>query len=161
MGGGASRGEATPDSFFGAIWLGDVLGRLAVEQIDMVNQFLLVSGPESGFGLLEKYGPRPAYFTYQIYKSFGNALVAAESRIPDLSVYAALGDDGALTVMVINLGDSAQSVPLQVSGYESGGSAEAIRFDAELEAEPIDAPIFAEQMEISLPARSMTLYIFK
>ena len=76
----AVSGEATPDSFFSAIWLGDVLGRLIRQKVDIANQFLLVSGNESGFGILEKYGPRPAYYTYQMYKMFGDQLVCCFLR---------------------------------------------------------------------------------
>ncbi len=49
----AISGEATPDSFFSAIWLGDVIGRLIRQKVDLATQFLLVSGNESGFGILE------------------------------------------------------------------------------------------------------------
>ena len=105
----AISGEATPDSFFSAIWLGDVLGRLIRQKVDLATQFLLVSGGESGFGILEKYGPRPAYFTYQMYKMFGDQLVYASSDDPAVSVYAALRADGALTIMAINLNDECRN----------------------------------------------------
>ena len=34
-------GDATPDSFYNAIWWGDVLGRMINQEVDMVTQFAL------------------------------------------------------------------------------------------------------------------------
>ena len=157
----AVSGEATPDSFFSAIWLGDVIGRLIRQKVDIANQFLLVSGNESGFGILEKYGPRPAYYTYQMYKMFGDQLVDATSAIPDVSLYAARRDDGALTIMAINLGDEPATTPLQLSGFNPAGDAEVWRFDADHKAEQIENQPLTDGSEVTLPPQSMTLYVLK
>lgn len=157
----AVSGEATPDSFFSAIWLGDVLGRLIRQKVDIANQFLLVSGNESGFGILEKYGPRPAYFTYQMYKMFGDQLVASSSGIKDVSLYAARRSDGALTIMAINLGDEPVTTPLQLSGFTPTADAEVWRFDADHKAEQIESQPLAAGSEVTLPPQSMTLYVVK
>ncbi len=157
----AVSGEATPDSFFSAIWLGDVLGRLIRQKVDIANQFLLVSGNESGFGILEKYGPRPAYYTYQMYKMFGSELVGASSSLVDVSLYAARRDDGALTIMAINLGDEPVTTPLQLSGFTPTGDAEVWRFDADHKAEQIEPQPLVDGAEVTLPPQSMTLYVLK
>jgi hypothetical protein len=155
----AIGGEATPDSFFSAIWLGDVLGRLINQKVDLATQFLLVSGGESGFGILEKSGPRPAYFTYQMYKMFGDQLVYASSGDPSVSIYAAKRPDGALTLMAINLGDEPVTRPLQLSGFTPAGDAEVWRFDAGHEAQQLENQPLAGGTALTLPPQSMTLYI--
>ena len=155
----AISGEATPDSLFSAIWLGDVLGRLIRQKVEVATQFLLVSGGESGFGILEKYGPRPAYFTYQMYKMFGDQLVYAASGDPTVSIYAAKRDDGALTLMAVNLNDETVIRPLQLTGYTPAGAAQVWRFDAEHQAEQVEDQVLADGAEITLPPQSMTLFV--
>jgi hypothetical protein len=155
----AISGEATPDSFFSAIWLGDILGRLIEQKVDLANQFLLVSGGESGFGILAKYGPRPAYFTYQMYKMFGDQLVYASSDDSTVSVYAARRADGALTLMALNLGDAAVTKPLLLTGFTPSGDAQVWRFDADHQAEQIEDQPLADGAELTLPPQSMTLYV--
>jgi alpha-L-arabinofuranosidase len=157
----AIRGEATPDSHFSAIWLGDILGRLIRQRIELATHFLLVSGAESGFGLLEKYGPRPAYFTYQMYKMFGDELLYAASDDPTVSIYAARRDDGALTLMAVNLNDEAVTRPLALTGFTPRGDAEVYRFDATVNAEQVENVTLTDGGELTLPPQSLTLYIVK
>lgn len=156
---GATAGEATPDSHFSAIWLGDVLGRLIRQKVDLATQFLLVSGSENGFGLLAKYEPRPAYFAYQMYKLFGDQLVYTSSDDPHVSIYASRRDDGRLTLMMINLGDEAVTKPLNLAGFSPVGTAEVWRFDAEHQAEMIGRQPVANGAKLTLPPQSMTLYV--
>ena len=157
----AVSGEATPDSHLSAIWLGDVLGRLVMEKVDIMTQFLLVSGSESGFGLLERYGPRPAYFTYQMYKHFGDQLHFAATDDPLVTVYAAGREDGALTVLLINLKDEEVTKPLRIAGLADGTAAEVIRFDREHNAEPDGTLTVGAAAEVTLPPESMTLLVIQ
>jgi hypothetical protein len=135
-----------------------VLGRLIRQRVDVVTQFLLVSGGESGYGIFAKYEPRPVYYVYQLYKRFGDGLVYADSGVPDLSIYAARRDDGALTLMVVNLADEEQTAPLHLAGFEPAGPAQVWRFDAEHPAEQLDDLPLADGAELTLPGRSMTLF---
>jgi hypothetical protein len=156
----AIDGEATPDSHFSAIWLADVLGRLMRQKVEMVNQFLLVSGQEqSGFGLLDRYAPRPAYFVYPMYKMFGRSLVYANSDDPQVSIYAGRRDDGKLTLMAINLGDKPATKPLRLEGFSPAGLVEVWRFDAEHQAEQVGRQLIADGVSLTLPPQSMTLYV--
>lgn len=153
-------GEATPDSHYNAIWLADVLGRLITEKVDVATQFLLVSGSEqSGFGLLERYNPRPSYFTYQLYKRFGQELVASSSTVAGVSVYAARRDDGALTIMAINLNDDEVAAPLLVTDLAPNAVAEVWRLDADHQAERIDDQALAPGAKVTLAPQSVTLLI--
>jgi hypothetical protein len=156
-----SGGEATPDSFYNAIWWGDVLGRLICQRVDMVAHFSLQSPPTvGGFGLLGSSAVRPTYYVYQIYQRFGSELLYATSDDPDVSIYAAQRDDGALTLVVVNLGPEEKAKPLFVYGFEIEGAAEVWLFDAQHEAEMIGTQEIASGGEITVPAQSISLYVF-
>ena len=155
----AVGGEATPDSFYAAIWWGDVLGRLIRQRVEIVAHFSLHSNNSiGGWGLLGRSEVRPAYYVYQIYRRFGSALVYASSDDADLSIYAALRDDGALTLVVINLGPDERTYPLRVAGFPFD-AAQVWRFDAEHAAEQIGDQTL--DGEITLPPQSMTLYVLE
>jgi len=156
----ATGGEATTDSFYNAIWWGDVLGRLISQKVDIVAYFLLTSPTSGGgYGLLARYEPRPSYFTYQLYQQFGEQLVYSASGVDDVSVYAARRDDGALTLMLINLADDAQAVPVQIDGFEVSGAADVWLFDPDHQAEQIAPAQIGDGGMVTLPAQSMTLYV--
>lgn len=155
-------GATTPDSFLSALWLGDVLGRLVRERVELANQFLLASGGESGFGLLARTEPRPAYFVYQLYKQFGDELVTASADAPAVSLYAARrSSDAALTLMAINLTDEAVTRPLRLVGFTPGDAAQVWRFDAEHQAAQLADQPLADGTAVTLPPQSMTLYVLQ
>ncbi len=152
-------GEATPDSLYNAIWWADVLGRLIRDGAFIVAYFDFQSNPSrGGWGLLGSYEVRPTYYTYQLYKRFGSELVYGGSSIPDLSVYAALREDGLLSVLVVNLGDEPQSPPLRLDGATIVGPAEVWRLDAEHNAERLD-DLDLRNNPLSVPGQSVTLYL--
>ncbi|MGB8212065.1 MAG: glycoside hydrolase family 44 protein [Anaerolineales bacterium] len=150
------EGVATPDSFYNAIWYADVLGRLIQQNVFMVNQFVLADR-SGGLGLIYNSTVRPMYYVFQMYSHFGNEQVYAVSGTPDVSVYAAKRADGTLTVMVINLADSAQKVPLSIQG-NMPTSADVWSFDATHNAVDLGQQPFANGGEVVLPAQSITLY---
>ncbi|PJF23149.1 MAG: hypothetical protein CUN56_02385 [Phototrophicales bacterium] len=128
----AAGGEASPDSHFNAIWWADVLGRLLLDEPFAVAYFDLQSSPpRGGTGLMARYEPRPTYYVYQIYQRFGTQLVKAESPVDDVTAYAALRDDGALTVIVVNLSDEVQTItfddlqPIEMWRFDQAGFTQA------------------------------------
>lgn len=152
-------GEATPDSFYNAIWWGDVLGRLIKNEVDYVAHFRLQSRESGGgFGLLARFEVRPTYYTYQMYRQFGDKLLFSTSDENDVQIYAAARDDGALTLMIVNLGGEAAETPLSIANFD-GQLRELVRFDAQTMAESI--PFEPLQQTINLPAQSMTLLILQ
>lgn len=156
---GAVSGKATPDSFYNAIWYADVLGRMITQKVDIVAHFLLPNAQSGGWGLLSTFGPRPTYFTFQIYSHFGSQLVYSVSQAQDVNIYAASRDDGALTVLIINMADEAKSIPLQING--ASALTETWLLDASHNAEQVDNPAFTNGSEVQLTAQSVTLYILK
>ncbi|MBN2471616.1 MAG: hypothetical protein JXN59_12915 [Anaerolineae bacterium] len=156
---GTIRGEATPDSHFNAIWWADALGRMINEQPAIVAYFeLQTQDARGGWGILSRFEVRPTYYTYQLYQRFGTELLHAESAAEQVSIYAALRDDGALTLMVVNLADDPQTVPLDIQGFTPGEGIETYRLDPEHQAELVDSPDLSEGA-LTLPGQSVTLYI--
>jgi hypothetical protein len=157
----AVGGEATPDSFYNAIWWGDVLGRMIRQGVDIVTIFTLTSPPSiGGFGLIGSDELRPTYYVYQIYQHFGSELVYASSDDADVSIYAALREDGALTLVIVNLGPEEVTKPLEIKGFKLKGAAEVWLFDVDHPVEMIGEQTISSGDEIALPAQSITLYVF-
>jgi hypothetical protein len=152
-------GESTPDSHYNAIWLGDVLGSLIKNGVFMANHWMLTSkGGYGGWGLVGRTDLYPSYYTYQMYKMFGNELVYSSSDAADLSIYAAQRDDGALTVMVINLSLEDQAKTFRIADQASV-KGEAWLFDPTHNAENMGGVELSG--EVKFPAQSITLFIIK
>ena len=149
------RGETTPDSHYNAIWYADVLGRLVKQQVFMVNHFVLANS-NGGLGMIANSELRPTYYVFQMYHHFGSQQVYAASGIPNVTVYAAKREDGALTLLVINLSDTEQSVPLQVKGM-TPSQAGTWLFDATHKAEDVGSTDLSGGA-LKLPAQSITLF---
>jgi hypothetical protein len=155
----AVGGEATPDSHYNAIWLGDSLGRMIRNGVFMVNHWLLAT--KSGFGgwgLVTPGKLTPSYYTYQMYKMFGSELVYSSSDDYDVSVYAARRADGTLTILLINLSTTDKDQTLAIAGLPTLAGTEQWLFDPQHNAENMgafDLPGGA----IHLPAQSMTLLV--
>ena len=157
----AISGEATPDSFYNAIWWADALGRMIRQDVAIVNYFSLQSHPSiGGYGLFARSEPRPTYYVYRLYRQFGSQRVHAASDEARVGLYAARRDDGALTIMLINLSDEAITKPLVVEGQEPA-QAELWRLDAETPAERLPDIAFTSGAQFSLPAQSVTLVVIK
>lgn len=155
----AIGGEATPDSFFSALWWGDVLGRLIRQDVDYVAHFALQSNTgQGGWGLLSRDDERPAYFVYQMYARFGDRLRFAAAPAGDVSLSAALDGEGTLTLMLVNLSDEAQTLPLQLDHFAPSDPAAVWLFDAAHEASRLPDVPLASGDTVTLPAQSMTLY---
>ena len=159
----ACGGEAGVDSFFNALWLTDVLGRLIRNQVEIVTVWDIQGVGPRCYGLLTRDGVRPVYYTYMMYTHFGTELLAAESANPDISIYAAQREDGALTLMIVNWATEAQTETLSIEGFSASGDAEVWLFDAAPgaphNAEQIDSETVNDGTEIMLQAQSVTVYV--
>ncbi len=148
--------EVSPDTFYNAIWYADVLGQLMDADVFMVNQWVL-SQRSTGLGLFQGTTVRPSYYVFPLYKNFGSEQVYAASGVADVDIFAAKREDGAMTLMVINLSDAEQSLPLQVKGV-SLTEAEVWLLDATHNAENLGTQAISDG-SVTLPAQSATLFI--
>lgn len=151
--------EASPDSFYNAIWYADVLGQLMNADVFMVNQWVL-SQRSTGLGLFQGSTARPTFYVFPLYKNFGSEQLYATSGVEDVDIFAARRDDGALTLMVINLSDEEQQIPLQVTGVELI-EAEVWLLDKAHNAENLGLQPFTAAGLLTLPPQSATLYVIK
>ena len=150
-------GEATPDSHYNAVWLADVLGRMIKNDVFMANQFAFAGRAGVGsWGLIGALDVYPSYYTYQLYKKFGNELLYSSSDEPDLSVYAARRTDSALTILVINRSREERTKPLQVV-EETAMQADTWLFDAAHKAENVGVTDLSKG--VTAPPQSVTLYV--
>jgi hypothetical protein len=156
----ALGGEATPDSHFHAIWWGDVLGRMIRNRVTMVNHWMLTSGGGQGvWGLVGRGEIRPTYYTYAMYKQFGEEQLYSSSDDPLVSIYAAQRDDGAITIMLINLGDDEAIKPLLI-GDQTPFEAQVWLLDTSHNAEDLGLQALSAG-GVVLPPQSMTLLVFE
>jgi hypothetical protein len=149
-------GEATLDSHYNAIWYADVVGRL-IRQGVMVAGYFDFQRRDASFGLLGGSDVRPSYYTYQMYQRFGTEALASSSDDLDVGIYAGRREDGALTLMIVNMALEARTLPLTITGFTASGPAEVWLFDPEHNAEQLDLVMLGA--EISVPGQSVTLYI--
>lgn len=153
-----SGGEATPETFYNALWWADALGRLIRQQTTIVAQFCLTTLPGSGeIGLLARDAPRPIYYVYPLYARLGEEQIYAETRAPQVLAVAARRADGALTLILVNRSPHDVSAPLVLAGHPATAAAATWRLDrqhnsTQIADTPLDAPLL-------LPAESVTLLI--
>lgn len=153
-------GEATPDSHANALWWADVFGQIAGADIEIVGYFNFQSSDRlGGHGLLGRYEVRPSYYAYQLYTQFGTQVVSA-THDGDVRAYAALREDGALTVMLINWADEDNAVALDISGFEgTSADAEITAYDATTDGLATRAAAFSPDMSLTLTPLSINLIV--
>ncbi|MCL4871292.1 MAG: hypothetical protein KJ063_20210 [Anaerolineae bacterium] len=155
----AVGGVATPDSHYNALWVAEMYGRLMRQDVMMVNHWMLTShGGYGGWGLIGRGELRPSYYVFQLYKQFGTELLYAESGVQWVSVYAARRDDGAVTVLLLNLADAAQDVKLQLTGTPIG-SAQLWRLDPENNPDAAAPFSLGDTGTMTLPGQSISLLV--
>jgi hypothetical protein len=148
-----SGGETTLDSHYNAIWWGDSLGRMIRQGVFMVNQY----GITGEFGLMGNYEVLPIYNVYLMYRRFGDTLLYAASDDPDVSIFAARDQSGAVTLMIVNLASSEARLPLTVDNFTPAAPAETWLFDKQHTVEKVEPTPF--DRPITLPPESMTLLV--
>jgi beta-glucosidase len=153
---GTMGGETGMDTLNNALWLGDVLGRLIRARVEMAAYFSLQSNANiGGYGLFERDKARPTYYTYQMFRGFGDTLVFAQSDTPRLSIYAATTND-ALNLVIINLNDQPISRPLVLDHFAIGGPAQVRLFDADHKATAQEDVTVTGQSDYTVPPLSIT-----
>jgi hypothetical protein len=152
-------GTTSPDSFFGALWLSDVMGRMIRHQPEILAYWILKTGGNSGHGLLESNGIRPGYYVFQMYKRFGNRLLAAESPDPMVSLFAAKTDAGKLSLIFVNRSEVPVRNVLQIERGDTLRIDQSYLFDRDHLTEEVAPPAWKNGDPIELGPYSMTLFL--
>ncbi len=80
---GTMGGETGMDTRQQRALAGGCAGSPDPPHVDILTYFTLQSGPTvGGYGLFDSYNARPSYYTYQMYRNFGDRLVFAASDTP-------------------------------------------------------------------------------
>jgi hypothetical protein len=153
--------EASPDSFYNGIWLADVMGRMIRHRPDILAYWLLKSNAGDGLGLMDAHNLRPTYYVFQLYKQFGNHLLAANSPEDLASVFAAKRDDGSVTVMLVNRSQAAVKKPLKLENGDALQLSEAYLLDKDHQASAITPWAFKNGDPVELAGYSASLLIFR
>lgn len=150
-------GEATPDSFYNAIWWADSLGRMIEQDVDMVAYFVIAHS-RGGAGLLAINAPNPTFYVYKMYQQFGTEKLYASSGVANVSIYAARRADGTVTLMIVNLKSEVVNTHLVVA---NGGeeTAETWLLDSSHPAQQIEPTTLNETTALTLPAESVMLLV--
>ena len=155
-------GIASPDSYYNAIWWSGVLTTLVNEQVDIVTYWLLSSvGSNGAFGILDRYNPRPTYYTYQLYKDFGLTRLVSASSDPYITVLASRRDDGAVTIVVTNLYEEDVSIQLDLQGINDESLQEARLLAPDRMAEIVDVEDYFDGSSLNLPGQSAMRLVLK
>ncbi len=155
----SSGGPASLDSFANAIWVGDVLARFIRHGVEYAAYWDVQGAGNRAWGLLGSFNVRPTAYTYMLYTRLGTQQVASEAGVDGVSVVAALREDGALTIMLVNLSPDEQTPALEIAGLAAPAEAEVWRYDSEHKAAMLAPQTLASGQPITLPAMSLTLYI--
>jgi len=66
--------------------------------------------------------PRPSYYSYALYsRAFGDKMIAAESSVPTVKVYASRFSSGELGLIIVNENDKNQTVTFDLAGFKPQG----------------------------------------
>jgi hypothetical protein len=150
----------SPDSFYGALWLADVMGRMIRQRADYLAYWELLASGGAGHGLMASYDLRPSYYVFQLYKKFGNHLLKASSDQELVSVFAAKRDDGTVTVILLNRGEAAVKQPLQLEKGDKLSLTEAYLFDQNNMAKSFTPPMWHNGDPVDLAGYTVLMYIF-
>jgi hypothetical protein len=142
-----------------AIWTADMLGHLVTQRIDMAAYFTLW-GIEN-HGVWDNRGKiRPVYYTFLLFNQFGSRLLRAESDQALLPAYAALRDDGALSLMVVNKSpDTTYRASIELQGFAAAAPAQLWRHDKATPGAQLayDGPL--APLDVAFPPYSTTVLV--
>lgn len=132
--------EASPDSFANAVWWADVLSRMIMQDVEVVTYFSLQSNANIGsYGLFERYGIRPTYYVYLVFKGMGQTRVYASSSDADVTLLATRCADNDIAVLFVNRAMEDKQLPLEVKGSEALANLRVVLLTEEIQAEEVSA----------------------
>ena len=114
-----------------AVWMADVLGRLAYNGLDYLTWYTGYGNQGQGYPMVfnvEEHYPetvylRPSYYTLFLYANyFGDQLVTSESRKEaDISIWASTDrdDPGILKLVVTNFSNSQIQAKIDITGFSA------------------------------------------
>lgn len=153
---------ASPDSYYNAIWWSAVLTTLIHEDVDIVTYFILSSvGANGPFGILDRYEPRPTYYTYVLYAEIGSQLYSSESSDPYVTVLATERDDGSILVILTNLYEDQSTITLNLNGFDNRVLKTMRLLSEDNFAENVAISDYYSDDTVTMPAQSVITLTFE
>ncbi|MGA9525525.1 MAG: hypothetical protein WBV82_28965 [Myxococcaceae bacterium] len=122
---GELNGAGIADRVGGALWAADALGRMAAHGPGGAVKWLYKSGSTHAYALVDENDfPRPEFTTHWLYaRHFGTRVVQALSdKRAIVNAHAALREDGALAIVLVNKRSEPQWVNLELEGFTPGAA---------------------------------------
>lgn len=153
--------QASPDSFANAIWWGDVLTRLILEEVEIVTYFSLQSSSSIGsYGLFERSGKRPSFYVYEMYRHFGDRLIYASSPDDEVTLAASLCPDGDVSLIAVNATLEGKELPLLINGIDGLPNTKTLLLAKDRLAEEIEVEEVWSGGVMAFPPESMIAVTF-
>ena len=119
---GYAAGAGLSDTYAGALWAADALGRYADYGVEQIYKFIFRAHPEHKYTLLDDNEvPRPEYYTYWLYaQHFGDRMVkAASDQVSVVASHASLNSsDKSLRLLLVNKQSTAQTVHVTLPDFK-------------------------------------------
>jgi hypothetical protein len=121
-----------------AIWMSDILGRLAYNGLDFVTWYTGYGTQEQGYPMVfstEDYYPdtvnlRPSYYTLFLYANyFGDQMVASTSpKEEDISIWASTDseDPNKLKLIITNISSSTIHSNIDINGFSASSGTKIV-----------------------------------
>ncbi|MGJ3240854.1 MAG: GH39 family glycosyl hydrolase [Anaerolineae bacterium] len=153
---------ASPDSYYNAVWWSGVLTTLIHEEVDIITYFMFSTvGANGPFGLLDRYEPRPTYYTYRLYSEIGDNRLQSTSSDDYITALATQDSaSGQVALIVTNLYEEDRAVQIDVSDLDLAAVNTMHILTPELMAEPVPASDYLTDNTLTLPAQSVVLLLF-
>ncbi len=142
-----------------ALWTADMLGHLISNKIDLAAYFTLWG--LNFHGVWDRRGGiRPVHHTFRMFSSFGSHVIQAASDQSLLPVYAALRDDGTLSLMLINKDPAiTYRAALDLQNFQISGPPQLLRQASGIDGIPVAYNGPGDHVMLDLPPYSTTLVL--
>jgi hypothetical protein len=176
---GPLAGAGLSDTYAGALWASDVLGRFAAWGPGAMVKWLF-KGPDALSLLDTQNQPRPEYYVYWLYaRHFGTRMVdSTSSNKAVVNAHAAWRGDGALTVVLMNKTSTSRTVQLSFTGFTPASASRYVIAGQSMSArsatingqqltqgnvdtDGIAATALTPHQALTLPALSIQLIIYR
>jgi hypothetical protein len=136
-----------------------MLGHLVTQQIDLAAYFTLWG--IQYHGVWDNRGKvRPVHSIFGLFNEFGNRLLKAESDQPLLPAYAALREDGALSLMVVNKHPTASyRATIDLQGFSAAAPVRVLRHDQQQHDSASEYTGGLAPLDITFPPYSITMLV--
>lgn len=161
---GLFNGEATPDTFANAMWWTLSLGELMRQRVEMVSFFALYATGSLGI-VTKELTTLPAYTAFELYKDYGDRLIAVKNNNEYLKVYASKGPKHTSIIFVNKHATLNIRAVIELKGVKKAKTIQTRRYTEydyiNNQSYSINKLPFADKLEFTFPHYSITEFIIQ